>query len=94
MDKWIVCDRHGQEVYLTGERWQHILSRHKALASHRDDVLSTIRTGRRRQDLLTPFKYFYSRRCDTLPGLYNSITVVVLSRPDNVYVVTAWPETV
>lgn len=37
-------------------------------------------------------KYFYRRRCEGLPGHYNSITVVVLSRGDNRYVVTAWPE--
>ncbi len=92
MDKWTVRDRQGHEVYLTKERWRHITFRHKALAGHQDDVLSTIRLGRRREDTLKPFKFFYSRRCNTLTGHYNNITVVVLAYPDNSYVVTAWPD--
>ena len=42
--------------------------------------------------VIEPFKYFYHRRCRTLPGYYNSLTVVVLCQGDNRYVVTAWPE--
>jgi hypothetical protein len=92
MHKWTVQDRHGRKFYLTEERWQHIISRHKPLAEHLDDVLATIRQGRRQQDALQPFKFFYRRRCETLPGYYNSITVVVLSFSDNRFVVTAWPD--
>lgn len=92
MQKWITRDKQRHEIYLTEERWQHIVLRHKVLAAHRDDVLTTIRFGRRRQDALKPFKFFYTRRCDTLPGYYNSLTVVVLQSPDNSYVVTAWPD--
>jgi hypothetical protein len=89
---WTVQDRVGREIYLTEERWQHIITGHRALTEHLDDVLKTLQSGRRRQDSVQPFKYFYHRRCTTLPGYYNSITVVVLSRGDNRYVVTAWPE--
>ncbi len=93
IDCWTIQDRQGREIYLTQERWQHIIIRHKALARHLDDVLNTIRLGRRRQDSQQPFKYFYQRHCDKLTGYYNSITVVVLFFPDNNYVVTAWPTT-
>jgi hypothetical protein len=89
---WTVQDRAGREIYLTEERWRHIISGHRALAGHLDDVLKTLQSGRRRQDSVQLFKHFYRRRCETLPGYYNSITVVVLSRGDNQYVVTAWPE--
>ncbi len=92
MRKWTVKDRDGREIYLTEERWQHIISGHRALRNHLDAVLQTLRVGRRRQDPIQPFKYFYRRRCNTLPGYYNSITVVILSRGNNRYVVTAWPE--
>lgn len=92
MHRWTVRDRAGREIYLTRERWQHIVSRHRTLAEHLDDVLNTLRLGRRQQDALQPFKYFYHRRCDTLPGYYDRITVVVLCREDNRYVVTARPE--
>ena len=92
MHRWTVRDRAGREIYLTQERWQHIVSRHRALLGHLDDVLNTLRLGRRRQDALQPFKYFYYRHSDSLPGYYNSIAVVVLSHEGNRYVVTAWPE--
>jgi hypothetical protein len=91
MHKWTVRDREGREIYLTEERWQHISFRHKPLIGYLEDVLATIRVGRRRQDPVQPFKYFYHHRCDTLPGVYNTIIVVVLYRGDDRYVVTAWP---
>jgi len=92
MRRWTVADRAGREIYLTEERWQHIISRHRALAGHLEDVLNTLRLGRRRQDKAQLLKYFYHRRCAALPGYYDSITVVVLAQPDNHYVATAWPE--
>lgn len=91
MHRWLVQDRDGREIYLTEERWRHICARHKPLANHLDDVLATLRAGRRRQDPIQPFKYFYHRRCDTLPGAYNTITLVVLYSADDRYVVTGWP---
>lgn len=94
MQRWIVQDKNGLEVYLTEERWQHILLRHPPLSNHLKDILNTIRFGRRKKDRLQPFKYFYHRRCDTLPGLFTHITVVVLNQPENNrYVVTTWSET-
>ncbi len=77
---------------MTEERWQHIISGHRALAEHLENVLDTIRLGNRQQDALQPFKYFYRRHYNNLPGYYNRITVVVIFQPDNCYVVTAWPE--
>lgn len=91
--RWTVQDKNGLEIYLTEERWQHIAMRHPQLINHLKNVLNTIRFGRRKQDRLQPFKYFYYRRCDSLPGFYTHITVVVLYQPENNrYVVTAWPE--
>jgi len=91
MLRWSVRDREGREIYLTEERWAHITFRHKPLADRLDDVLATIRAGRRKQDPLQPFKYFYHRRCNALPGAYNTIIAVVLYDADGRYVVTAWP---
>ena len=93
MQRWTVQDKNGLEIYLTEERWRHITIRHPTLTDHLKDVLNTIRFGRRKQDRLQTFKYFYHRRCDGLPGLYTHITVVALYKPENNrYVVTAWPE--
>jgi len=92
MERWTVYDRQGREIYLTVERWQHIITRHKPLINQLDEVLNTIRSGRRHQDPQQPFKYFYQKRCNKLNGNYNSITVVIVFFADsNNYVVTAWP---
>ncbi len=95
-----VKDRYGNEVYLTGERWQHIVEFHPPLRNHLKDVLATVRLGRRRQVARQPQKYRYTRRCEELPGAFNGIVVIVLFRfrsskegktvPNN-YAVTAWP---
>ncbi len=51
---WIVIDRWGNRIELTGERWAHILESHWELSHHRDDVLLTVRTGRRKQSPADP----------------------------------------
>jgi hypothetical protein len=45
--KWTVYDRYGNTVYLTAERWQHILESRPELEPHFNDVLDTLRTGAR-----------------------------------------------
>lgn len=99
MQKWTVHDRHGNSIYLTQERWNHILRYHSALEGLLDELLNTLRKGWRRQDPADPSKYKYYMRCDVLPVDYNTIVVVVKfsSRehadgtviPNN-FVVTAW----
>jgi len=97
--RWVVQDRHGNEIYLTDERWRHALRFHPELNGHLDDVLNTLRHGRRRQKPLVPNEYKYYRRCDDLPRQYNCIVVVVAfttrELPDglfaaNNFVKTAW----
>ncbi|MBL7065046.1 MAG: hypothetical protein ISS49_12690 [Anaerolineae bacterium] len=99
MRRWTVRDRRGHEIYLTEERWRHITERHDELIGHLDDVLDTVRRGRRRQEPLAPQSYRYYWRCDTLPRGYTHIMVIVASRfrtlPDgtvepNDFIVTAW----
>jgi hypothetical protein len=92
LKRWEVIDRAGREIYLTEERWLHITSGHLVLEGHLEDVLDTLRFGRRRQDQLQPYKYFYRRRCDTLLEPFNRIVVIVLEQPNNRYVITAWAE--
>lgn len=99
MSQWTVHDRYGNEIYMTQERWDYILRYHDKLDGLLDDVLDTLRKGRRRQDPANPSKYKYYRRCDALPPEYNTIIVVVKFstqvRPDgtfasNNFVITAW----
>ncbi|MCB8946062.1 MAG: hypothetical protein H6658_20140 [Ardenticatenaceae bacterium] len=92
MEHWTVQDRNGREIYLTQVEWEdHILAHHPELAGLLDEVLATIHSGQRKQDRIRPNKYFYRRRSDLLPGNFTHIVVVVLFKPQNNYVVAAWP---
>lgn len=99
MRKWFVRDRDGREIYLTEEQWQHIVTGHSELRDHLEDVLNTIRRGRRQQQPQDPQAYVYRLPCDTLRSPFNGILVVVVFRfepqePDgmihNNFIVTAW----
>ena len=60
MAREIVNDRWGNEIYLTDERWAHILETHDEMMNYRPQVLMTVRAGQRRQDPFDPTKYKYS----------------------------------
>jgi hypothetical protein len=97
--KWTVRDREGREIYLTEERWEHIVTGHPDLREHVDDVLATLCQGHRRQQPHDPHVYVYRRTCDVLRPPFNGILVVVAFRfqadsggalQPNSFVVTAW----
>jgi len=95
--KEIVQDRLGNTVYLTDERWRHIVNRHSILRNFKDATLKTIRIGKRNQDELYPDQFFYRQAFSNLPSNYTHIEVVVIFRfkkdqPNN-FVVTAYPIT-
>ncbi len=72
-----VGDRWGNEIYLTDERWQHILETHEEMTNHRGYLFETLRTGQRRQDEFDPSKYKYSKKFIDLPGDFTHVVVVV-----------------
>jgi hypothetical protein len=99
MTKWTVRDRRGNEIYLTEERWQHVLERHEELAGLLNQVLDTLRHGQRRQEALDPNRYRYHHPCAALPPGFSHIVVAVVFRyqeqPDgtriaNNFVTSAW----
>ena len=97
--RWTVHDRYGNEIYLTQERWSYILRYHPQLEELHDELLDTLRKGRRQQQPEDPRRYKYYRYAVSLPPGYNTIVVVVkfttqLSTdgafaPNN-FVITAW----
>jgi len=100
MRKWFVHDSDGREIYLTEEQWEHITSRHGELKNHLEDILNTVRRGKRRQQPQDPQAFVYRLRCDKLRPPFNGILVVVAFRfesqdnngntiPNN-FVVSAW----
>jgi hypothetical protein len=72
-----VTDRWGNRITLTDERWQHIIEWHPELEDFLEDVLDTIRKGRRRQDPIDPYKYKYLHPVEELPFGLTHIVVVV-----------------
>ena len=101
MNHWTMHDRLGRTIYMTAERWQHITSKHHELIGHLDDVIDTVRLGRRRQERRDPQRFRYRRACSTLPDDNTHITVVVVfsfrtlddsTVVENNFVSTAWGE--
>lgn len=97
--RWAVQDRYGNPVYLTAERWQHIVESRPELEPHFDKFLETLRTGRRRQDTLIPNKYRYYKRYNELLPENNHLVLVVVFHTrlnkqgqyiSNNFVVTGW----
>lgn len=95
--RWIERDRHGNEIYLTDERWDHITHpmNHPEMDEFEQELRETIRLGSRKQESLDPQKYRYSRAFDGLAASNTHIVAVVLFRlgsdlaPNN-FVVTAY----
>lgn len=99
MRKWTVQDRDGNTIYLTEERWHHILESRPELELLLHKFLETIRTGRRKQDTLIPNEYRYFKQFDELLPKNNHIIGVVTFKTQldvagnyvpNHFVVTGW----
>ena len=78
--RWIVQDRYGHEIYLTVERWNHIVDpeHHPGMSGYEMQLQETIQSGRRTQDSLVPNKYYYRKAFDDLPDGNTHIIAVVL----------------
>ena len=78
--RWTVQDRYGNVVYLTQERWEHIIdeTNHPEMRDYEEYLKTTIKKGRRRQEPLNPRKYRYYHLFDGLPDDVNSVVVIVL----------------
>lgn len=99
--RWTVRDHHGNEIYLTEERWQHIIEpiNHPEMSAYEDHLKETIQRGERRQDALNPHKYRYTRAFGDLVVDNTHIVAITLFRfqvqatgettPNN-YIVTAY----
>jgi hypothetical protein len=78
--RWTVRDRYNNPIYLTEERWQHIIddTNHPEMADYEECLKTTIKQGRRRQEPLNPRKYRYYHYFDDLPDDVNHIVAIVL----------------
>lgn len=77
--RWVVQDRNGRPIYLTEERWQHIIEpeRHPEMLEYEVELKQTLRAGTRTQDSLDPNKFFYLKAFRNLPEGNSQIIAVV-----------------
>ncbi len=99
--RWTVYDRYGNSIYLTQERWKHIIDpiNHPEMAAYEEELKETIRKGNRKQDSLNPRKYRYIKAFDNLAKDNTHLVAIVLLRfrenevgepVPNTYIVTAY----
>jgi hypothetical protein len=99
--RWIERDRLGNEIYLTEERWEHITNpaNHPEMLGQEDELREAVRLGSRKQEMLNPNKYRYSRAFENLTASNTHIVAVVIFRlaedlsPNN-FIVTAYQKKV
>lgn len=79
---WTQRDRFGNEIYLTEERWHHIIDadNHPEAEPFFDHVAEAIHRGRRQQDPYDPNGYRYSLPIPDLPDGNNHLVVCVRFR--------------
>lgn len=79
---WTQRDRFGNEIYLTSERWAHIIDpdNHPEVEPFFDYVIETIKLGHRRQDRYDPNGYQYYRSYADLPDHNTHLVVCVRFR--------------
>jgi len=78
--RWTAQDKYGNSIYLTQERWEHIIEsiNHPEMEEYEDELKETIGTGTRKQDSLNPQKFRYSKEFDNLPAENTHIVSIVL----------------
>jgi hypothetical protein len=78
--RWTVQDREGNPVYLTEERWAHIIdpTNHFEMEDYEGHLKATVQKGRRQQEPLNPRKYRYTHPFDDLPEDMNHVVVIAL----------------
>jgi hypothetical protein len=54
--RWRVQDRFGNSIYLTQERWEHIIDplNHPEMENYEEGLKETVQSGTRKQDSLNP----------------------------------------
>ncbi|MEW5989579.1 MAG: hypothetical protein AB1791_23365 [Chloroflexota bacterium] len=78
--RWTVHDQDGNPIYLTEERWQHIIAsdNHPEMVDYEEHLKTTIKKGQRRQEPLNPRKYRYTYPFDDLPEDMNHVVAIAL----------------
>jgi hypothetical protein len=78
--RWTLYDRDSNLIYLTHERWSHIVDpgNHPEMSDYENHLKQAIRKGHRQQEPLNPRKYRYTLPFDDLPDDFTHIIAIVL----------------
>ncbi len=78
--RWTERDRSDNQIYLTQERWEHITDpvNHPEMTDFENELRETIRSGNRKQEMLDPQKYRYSKAFENLTAKNTHIVAVVV----------------
>lgn len=78
--RWEVQDRYGNWIYLSHERWNHIIEEinHPEIIDYEEHLKATLKKGKRQQEPLNPRKYRYNHFFENLPTGFNHVVVIVL----------------
>lgn len=88
--RWTVHDRYGYHIYLTDERWDHILEFHDEMAYFEDELILTLKRGKRRQDALDASLCTYFCAFNHLPNGHTHIVAIVKFKPTDHFILTAY----
>jgi len=80
--RWMVRDRYGNDIYLTRERWEHIVEpiNHPEMSAYEEHLKETVQSSRRKQNPLNPQKYRYIKPFDDLAEDNTHSIAIVLFR--------------
>ena len=80
--RWTVNDHSGSAIYLTRERWNHIVEsvNHPEMIDFEGHLKKAIRSGSRKQDSLNLQKYRYVKAFQDLSEGNTHIVAIVLFR--------------
>ncbi len=75
--KDVVIDKWNHEIYLTDERWQHIIVRHPEMIGCRAQLLLTLQNGDRKEKPFGSSKYYYQKKFRHLRSGKTRIVAIV-----------------
>ena len=80
--RWTVRDRYDNDIYLSHERWEHIIepTNHPEMSAYEEHLKETIQSGKRKQGPLNPQKYRYVWAFDDLAEDNTHVIAIVLFR--------------
>lgn len=87
-------DKRRNLIYLTNERWYHIIDTHPEMKNFKKELIETIKKGRRKQDPFDQTKYKYYKQFHHLEKGFSHIIAIVkfktINENNNNFVLTAY----